>query len=157
MSVEVKPIPEGQNAVTPYLVIKGAAEAIGFYEKAFGAVEKARMPMPDGRVGHAELRIVGSTIYLADEYPEWGILSPTSLGGSGVGIHLYVEDADATYDRAVEAGATATMPLVDAFWGDRYGKLTDPFGHIWSIATHKEDLTPEQVAERGAAEMAAMC
>jgi uncharacterized glyoxalase superfamily protein PhnB len=147
------PIPEGHSTITPHLVIKGAAEAIEFYKKAFGAEELLRMPMPgpDGqiKVGHAELKIGDSRLYLADECPEYGVSGPN--GSSPVTIHLYVTDADAAFGNAVEAGATVTMPLDNMFWGDRYGKLVDPFGHHWSIAEHLEDLTPEQVQERMAA------
>jgi PhnB protein len=144
------PIPDGQHAITPHLVIKGASEAIEFYKRAFGAEELHRMPMPgpDGqvRLGHAALQIGDSRLFLADEFPEYGSNGPN--GSSPVSIHLYVTDANAVFGRAVEAGATVTMPLADMFWGDRYGKLVDPFGHHWSIATHLEDLTPEQMAER---------
>jgi PhnB protein len=144
------PIPDGQHAITPHLVIKGASEAIEFYKRAFGAEELHRMPMPgpDGqvRLGHAALQIGDSRLFLADEFPEYGSNGPN--GSSPVSIHLYVTDANAVFARAVEAGATVTMPLADMFWGDRYGKLVDPFGHHWSIATHLEDLTPEQMAER---------
>lgn len=150
------PIPEGYHAITPHLVIKGAAEAIEFYKRAFGAEELGRMPFPaeDGgvKIGHAELKIGDSRLFLADEFPEWGSLGPGE--NSPVTIHLYVTDADATFQQAVEAGATVRMPLEDAFWGDRYGKLVDPFGHHWSIAEHIEDLTPEQMQERMAAAMA---
>jgi len=150
------PIPSGYHAITPHLVINGAAEAIEFYKRAFGAEEHCRMPFPgpDGTVklGHAELQIGDSRLFLADEFPEWGSVGPR--GGSPVTIHLYVTDADAAFARAVEAGATVAMPLEDAFWGDRYGKLVDPFGHHWSIAEHREDLTPEQMQERMAAAMA---
>jgi uncharacterized glyoxalase superfamily protein PhnB len=144
------PIPSGHHTITPHLVIKGASEAIEFYKRAFGAEELSRMAMPgaDGqmKVGHAELQVGDSILYLADEFPEYGSTGPN--GHSPVVIHLYVTDVDATFSRAVEAGATATMPVADMFWGDRYGKLVDPFGHNWSIATHLEDLTPEQMEER---------
>lgn len=150
-----KPIPDGYHAITPHLVIKGASEAIEFYKKAFGAEEISRMPFPspDGqvKVGHAELQIGDSKLFLADEFPDYGATGPN--GHSPVVIHLYVTDVDATYNKAVEAGATATAPPADMFWGDRYGKLVDPFGHHWSIATHKEDPTPEQMQERMAAMM----
>ena len=150
------PIPAGYHAITPHLVIKGAAEAIEFYKRAFGAEEVCRMPFPaeDGgvKIGHAELQIGDSKLFLADEFPGYGSVGPD--GSSPVTIHLYVTDADATFNRAVEAGATVKMPLEDAFWGDRYGKLVDPFGHHWSIAEHLEDLTPEQMQERMAAAMA---
>lgn len=142
----VKPIPEGMHAVTPHLVCAGAAEAIDFYKKAFGAVELFRMPGPDGKLMHAEIRIGDSTLMLADEQPEWGSKGPKTLNGSPVVIHLYVENADAVFDQAIAAGATSTMPMADMFWGDRYGMITDPFGHSWSIATHIRDVTPEEMA-----------
>lgn len=149
------PIPAGYHALTPHLIVKGAAEAIEFYKRAFGAEENCRMPFPsaDGqpKIGHAELLIGDSRLFLADEFPECGGFGPS--GNSPVTIHLYVTDADAAFARAVEAGATVGMPLMDMFWGDRYGKLVDPFGHHWSIAEHLEDLTPEQMGERMAAAM----
>src|SRR4051794_13051328 len=148
------PIPEGHHAITPHLIIKGASEAIEFYKRAFGAEELSRMPFPgkDGtmKLGHAELRIGDSRLFLADEFPDYGSVGPSG-GCSPVTIPLYVTDADAAFARAVEAGATVSMPLADMFWGDRYGKLVDPFGHHWSIAEHLEDLTPEQMRERMAA------
>jgi uncharacterized glyoxalase superfamily protein PhnB len=148
------PIPAGQHAITPHLVIKGASEAIEFYKRAFGAEERFRMPFPgpEGqvRLGHAELRIGDSQLFLADEFPDYGSVGPSG-GRSPVTIHLHVTDADAAFARAVEAGATVSMPLADMFWGDRYGKLVDPFGHHWSIAEHLEDLTPDQMQERMAA------
>ena len=148
-----KPIPEGYRTITPHLVIKGAAEAIEFYKRAFGAEELCRMPMPGAnghvKVGHAELQIGDSRLFLADEFPEQGSSAPN--GSSPVSIHLYVTDADAVFGQAVAAGATVSMPLADMFWGDRFGKLVDPFGHHWSIATHQEDPTPEQMQERMAA------
>jgi PhnB protein len=154
----VKYIPEGHHTLTPHLVIKGAAEAMEFYKKAFGAEEICRMPGPDGKsVMHGEMRIGSSMLYLADEFPEYGALSPKSLGGSGVTIHMYVPDVDATVDRAVKAGATVKMPIMDMFWGDRYGKVTDPFGHNWSIATHKEDVPMEEMGKRAAEAMKEMC
>jgi uncharacterized glyoxalase superfamily protein PhnB len=144
------PIRAGHHALTPHLVIKGASEAIDFYKRAFGAIEHARMPMPgkDGqvRLGHADLQIGDSHLFLADEFPEFGVTGPGS--SSPVTIHLYVTDVDTVFDRAVKAGAKVAMPLTNAFWGDRYGKLIDPFGHHWSIAEHLEDLTPEQMMER---------
>lgn len=150
------PIPDGHHTITPHLVIQGAAEAIEFYKRAFGAEEICRMPMPgpDGqmRLGHAELKIGDSWLFLADECPEYGVAGPN--GTSPVSIHLYVPDADAVFDQAVAAGATVTMPLADMFWGDRFGKLVDPFGHHWSVATHLEDVTPEQMKERMAAAFA---
>jgi uncharacterized glyoxalase superfamily protein PhnB len=150
------PIPEGQNTLTPYLVVKGASEAIEFYKQAFGAEEICRLPfpLPDGqvKVGHAGLLIGNSSLFLADEFPGHGSKGPD--GNSPVTIHMYVTDADAAFSRAVEAGATVTMPLANMFWGDRFGKLVDPFGHHWSIAEHLEDVTPEQMKERMAAEFA---
>src|SRR4051812_15107984 len=149
-------IPAGQHAITPHLVVKGASEAIEFYKRAFGAEELSRMPFPgpDGqmKLGHAELRIGDSRLFLADEFPEYGATGPT--GKSPVTVHLYVTDADAAFDRAVEAGATVRMPLADMFWGDRYGLVVDPFGHSWSIAEHLEDLSTEQLQERSAAAFA---
>jgi uncharacterized glyoxalase superfamily protein PhnB len=155
MAGQVKPIPEGHHSVTPYLIVKGAPEAIDFYVKAFGATEIGRMPGPDGRLIHAEISIGNSRVMLADEFCEFGARSAATIGGSPVTIHLYVEDVDAVFNRAVAAGATAKMAPADMFWGDRYGKLTDPFGHEWSLATHTEDLTPDQMRERGKAAMAA--
>jgi PhnB protein len=148
MASAVKPIPEGYHSVTPYLIVKGAAQAIAFYEQAFAAEELYRMPMPDGRIGHAELRIGDSRIMLADEHPDVGALSPGSVGGTPVTIHLYVEDVDATFARATAAGARVTRPLADQFYGDRLGVLTDPFGHVWSVATHREDVSEEELRRR---------
>lgn len=151
-----QPIPAGHHAITPHLVIKGASKAIEFYKRAFGAKELSRMPFPgkDGQVklGHAALQIGDSRLFLADEFPKHGAVGPD--GSSPVTVHLYVTDADATFARAVGAGATVSMPLQNMFWGDRYGKLVDPFGHHWSIAERLEDLTPEQMQERMAAAMA---
>ena len=145
----VKPIPEGYHSVTPYLIIKGAARAIDFYKQAFGAEEVARVPGPDGKtVMHAAIKIGDSAIYLADEFPEWGSRSPQTIGGSGSGIHLYVNDVDATVQRAAAAGAQVAMPPADMFWGDRYAKLIDPFGHNWSVATHQEDVSLEEMGRR---------
>jgi PhnB protein len=147
------PIPAGQHTITPHLVIKGASEAIDFYKRAFGAEELSRMPFPnkDGsmKLGHAELKIGDSRLFLADEFPEYGSVGPGA--GSPVTIHLYVTDADAAFAQAVEAGASVSMPLSDMFWGDRYGKVIDPFGHHWSIAEHLEDLTPDQMLKKMAA------
>jgi PhnB protein len=147
-------VPEGYRTVTPYLVIRGAAEAIEWYKKAFGAEDIARMPMPDGKLMHAEIKIGDSFIMMSDEFPEMGGgKSPQALGGSCCSLHLYVPDVDASFSRAVSAGAEAQMPPMDMFWGDRFSKLRDPFGHEWTIATHKEDVTPEEM-ERRAAEAA---
>jgi uncharacterized glyoxalase superfamily protein PhnB len=154
MPQSVRPIPEGFHTVSPHLVVDGAAKAIEFYKKAFGAEEVVRMPAPDGkRLMHAEIRIGDSVVMLCDEFPEMGggCRSPKALGSTCVTLHLYVNDADATFNRAVQAGATATAPLTDMFWGDRYGKVTDPFGHEWSIATHVKDVTPEEMQKAAAA------
>lgn len=151
------PLPPGMRSITPHLVIKGAADAIAFYGRAFGAVEQSRMefPGPDGaaKVGHAEIRVGDSLIFLADEFPDYGSFGPSG-GSSPVTIHLCVDDARATFDQAVAAGATVSMPLQDMFWGDRYGKVVDPFGHHWSIAERIEILTDAEVAERFEATMA---
>ena len=154
MASKVKPIPDGARTVTPHLVINGAAKAIDFYKEAFGAVEVCRMAGPGGGVMHASVRIGDSEVFLCDEFPGWAPKSPLGLGGSPVTIHLFVPDADATFAQAVAAGAEGRMPPQDMFWGDRYGQLADPFGHVWSIATHLEDLTPEQMSERMAAAFA---
>jgi uncharacterized glyoxalase superfamily protein PhnB len=138
------PRPEGMHSVTPHLVCAGAAKAIDFYVAAFGAVEQARIPGPDGRLMHAAVRIGDSTVMLVDEMPEWGVLSPRSLKGSPVTIHLYVDDADAFVARAAKAGAKVTMPVADQFWGDRYGKLEDPFGHSWSVAHRVREVSMEE-------------
>jgi len=151
MTEAVRPIPEGFRSVTPHLVCEGAAEALTFYQKAFGATELGRLPGPDGKVMHAEMRIGDSVVMLADDFPEYGSRGPHALQGSTVTIHLYVEDADAAWNRALAAGATAIMPLGDTFWGDRYGMLADPFGHRWSIATHQRDVTMDQMQEAMAA------
>ena len=144
---KVKPIPEGMRSVTPHLICAGAANAIEFYKKAFGAVEVARLPAPDGKIMHAMIRIGDSAIMLVDENPEWGMLGPKALKGSPVTIHLYVEDADAFVAHAVNAGAKVTMPLDDMFWGDRYGTLEDPFGHHWSVGTHVRDVSMEEMQQ----------
>ena len=138
-------IPQGMHSVTPHLVCAGAAKAIEFYKQAFGATEQARLPGPDGRLMHAAVKIGDSQVMLVDEMPEWGALGPKSLKGTPVTIHLYVEDVDAFVERAVKAGAKVTMPVADQFWGDRYGKLEDPFGHHWSVATHVRDVSMEEV------------
>jgi len=144
---DVRPIPEGFHTVTPHLVCEGAAEALAFYAQAFGAVELGRMPGPGGKIMHAEMRIGDSRIMLADAFPEYGSKGPRALQGTTVVMHLYVPDADAAWDKALAAGAEPVMPLEDAFWGDRYGQVADPFGHRWSIATHKQDLSLEQIQE----------
>jgi PhnB protein len=147
---DVKPIPAGYHSVTPYLICDGAADAIEYYKKAFGATELFRMDH-QGKVGHAELKIGDSPIMLADEYPQMGYRSPKALGGTPVSIMIYVEDVDTVYQRAIDAGATEVKPLQDQFYGDRSGTLTDPFGHVWTIATHKEDVTMEEMNRRMAA------
>jgi len=152
MGTQVKAIPEGYHTATPYLTIKGATAALEFYKRAFGATEVMRMTTPDGRIGHAEIRIGDSPIMLCDEFPDMDARSPQMIGGSPVMIHLYVDDADALVKRAVDAGATLQRPVEDQFYGDRGGKLADPFGHIWWIATHVEDV-PQQEIERRAAAM----
>jgi PhnB protein len=151
MPGKVKPIPDKYHSITPYLIIKGAATAIDFYTQAFGAVELFRMPQPDGRIGHAELKIGDSVIMLADEYPEMQIVGPKTLGNSSVGILLYVDDADAVFGKALSLGATVNKPLADQFYGDRSGTVVDPFGHKWTIATHKEDVSEEEMQRRMAA------
>ena len=142
---KAKPIPKGMHTVTPHLVCADAEKAIDFYKKAFGAVELRRLKGHDGKIMHASVRIGDSPVMLVDEYPAWGVLSPTSLKGSPVTIHLFVKDVDGFVARAVSAGAKVTMPVADMFWGDRYGKLEDPFGHHWSVATHLRDMTPAEI------------
>lgn len=148
MAEKVRPIPEGYHTVTPYLVVKGGAQALEFYQKAFGATEVLRLAGPDGRIGHAEIRVGDSTIMLADECPEMEFMGPESLGGSPVCLLLYVEDVDAAFSRAVAAGATELRPVRDQFYGDRSGTLRDPFGHLWTLATHTEDVSPEEIQRR---------
>jgi PhnB protein len=151
-----KPIPEGYHSLTTYLAVENAAEAIEFYKRAFGARESLRMPGPDGSIGHAELDIGDSKLMLSDPFPQSTVRPPGEVGGTTASVFMYVEDVDAVVKQAVDAGATVTMEVADQFWGDRFGTVADPFGHVWSIATHVEDLTPEQIAERGQAAMAAM-
>jgi PhnB protein len=146
-----KAIPDGYHSATPYLIVKGAADAIAFYRRAFGAVELFRMPNPEGKVAHAEIRIGDSVIMLADEHHEGGYRSPRSLGGSPVSIMLYLEDVDAVFARALEAGARAQREVADQFYGDRSGTLEDPFGHVWTVATHVEDVPSEEIERRMAA------
>jgi PhnB protein len=143
-----KPIPDQYPRVTPYLIVNGAAAAIDFYTSVLGANERMRMPGPDGKVGHAELGIGESVIMLADEFPDMGARSPKTVGGSPVLIHVYVEDVDATVELAIKSGATITRPVEDKFYGDRGGEFEDPFGHLWSIASHVEDLSPEEMQRR---------
>lgn len=148
MAGNVKPIPEGYHSITASLTCRNAARAIDFYKQAFGAQEKGRMAMPDGKIGHAELKIGDSVIFVNDEM---GPAATVSSGAAPIYLYLYVPDVDATYKRAVAAGAHADMPVTDMFWGDRYGKLTDPFGHQWGIATHIEDLAGEEIEKRARA------
>jgi PhnB protein len=153
----VKPIPAGYHVATPALCVRGAAEAIEFYKKVFGAVEVMRMPGPGGQgVMHAEIKIGDSPIMLGDEFPNMGNKSPLSLGGTASSIMLYFDDVDAAFERAVAAGATPEMPPTNMFWGDRYAKVIDPFGHAWSLGTHVEDVSPEEMARRGQEFMAQM-
>ena len=152
MAQNVKAIPDGFHTITPHISVRGAARAIDFYKKAFGAEEVTRMTGPDGRtVMHADLKIGDSRFFLGDEMPGMGCSSPETLNGTTQGMFLYVQDVDAAFKRALDAGATVKMPVADMFWGDRYGKLTDPFGHEWSLGTHKEDLTNEEIEKRGKA------
>lgn len=148
MANPVKPIPDGYSAVTPYLIVSGAAGAIEFYKQVFGATEVMRMPTPDGKVAHAEIRIGGSMIMLADENPQWNARGPATIGGSPVSIMLYVDDVDAVVKRAVEAGAKVTREVADQFYGDRAGGISDPYGHQWHIATHIEDVPPDEMKRR---------
>lgn len=150
----VQRVPEHMHTITPHLVVKGAGNAIDFYKKAFGAAEHYRMPMPDGSIMHAEVQIGNSVFFLNDEM--MGAKSPQTLGGSAVTVHLQVEDVDALWNQAVAAGCQVMMPLADMFWGDRYGMLVDPFGHNWSMASHIEDVPPEEMGQRAAAAMAQM-
>jgi PhnB protein len=156
MATKPSPIPEGYHTVTPYLAVDDAARAIDFYKKAFGAKERVRMEAPDGKIGHAELELGDSLVMLSDPFPQASTRPPKELDGTSASVFMYVEDVDAVVNKAVGAGATVTMEVEDQFWGDRFGTVTDPFGHVWSIATHVEDLTPDEIAERGKAAMAAM-
>jgi len=151
-----KPIPENYHALTPSLAVENAAKAIEFYKRAFGAKERGRMPGPGDTIAHAELEIGDSVLMLADPMPQSTVTPPTKLDGTSVGIFLYVEDVDSVVQDALDAGATVKMPVADQFWGDRFGVVADPFGHTWQIATHVEDLTPEEIMERGKTAMASM-
>ena len=151
MARATKPVPEGYHTATPILIIRGVASAIEFYKKAFGATELFRMAQPDGRIGHAEIKIGDSPIMLADEFPEMGYRSPQSLGGSPVSILLYVDNVDTLFGQAVAAGSSVTRPVKDQFYDNQSGTVADPFGHVWTIATHKEDLAPEEIVKRAAA------
>ena len=153
----VPAIPDGFNSVSAYVVVPNAVSALAFYNKAFGAETIVRMAGPDGKsTMHAEMKIGNSMVMLSEENPQWGTKAPQTLGGTPVSLHIYCEDVDALFNRAVAAGCTATYPIMDAFWGDRYGKLTDPFGHAWGIATHKEDVSSEECGKRAAAWFASM-
>jgi len=151
-----KPIPAGYHTVTPYLTLNEATDAIEFYKDAFGAEERVRMEAPGGKIGHAELQIGDSIVMLSDAFPQSTTRPPSELGGTTAGAFLYVEDVDSVVNRAVKAGAQVTQEVEDMFWGDRFGSVKDPFGHVWSIATHVEDLTPEEIAERAKEAMSAM-
>jgi PhnB protein len=146
--MSVKAIPAGHHTVTPYLAVKNGVKALEFYKKAFGAAEMSKLILPDGRLGHAEIRLGDSVIMMADEFPEYGGKAPDTLGGTPVNIHLYVEDVDAFFKKAVAAGAKERKPVSDQFYGDRSGQLEDPFGHLWWVATHKEDVPPEEMEKR---------
>jgi PhnB protein len=146
----VNPIPDGYPRVTPYLIVDGAAAAIDFYKSVLGATERMRMGEPDGKVGHAELEIGDSVIMLADEHPEMDARGPKTIGGTPVSIHVYVEDADSVFERAIEAGAEARSPVEDKFYGDRLGSFEDPFGQRWHVATHVEDVPPDEMSKRAA-------
>jgi PhnB protein len=152
----VKPIPEGYHTLAPYLAVENAAQAIEYYQSAFGAKERVRMEAPGGAIGHAELEIGDSVVMLSDPVPQASTQPPKELGGTSVSVFMYVEDVDAVVKQAVDAGATVLMEVADQFWGDRFGTVQDPFGHTWAIATHVEDLTGEEIAERGRAAMAEM-
>ena len=153
MSKKVSPIPKGYNSITPYLIIKGAAQAIEYYKSVFGATEVFRMDQPDGKVGHAELKIGDSRLMLADEFPDMEFKSPRAFGGSPLHIHLYTEGVDAVVAQAVAAGAKVVRPVADQFYGDRLGTVSDPWGHVWHVSTHIEDLTEEEMKKRAAAAM----
>jgi len=150
---KVAPIPPGYYTVTPYLVVRGAAKAIDFYKRAFGAKEKLRMEGPDGKVAHAEIVIGNSTVMLGDEMPQMGATAPPTVGGTTAGLFIYTKNVDEAYAKAMAAGASSEQAPTDMFWGDRYAKLVDPFGHKWSMATHIEDLSPREMARRGAEAM----
>lgn len=151
----VKPIPDGYHSVTPYLIVNGGVAALDFYQRAFGAIEVMRLPTPAGTLGHAEIKIGNSHVMLADEFPEMGAVGPHTVGGTPLTLLIYVEDCDAVFDQAVAAGAKVVRPLADQFYGDRSGMIEDPFGHKWSIATHQEDLTPDEIMARAAQQMSA--
>lgn len=151
MTASVKPVPEGFHTATPTLVVRDAARAIEFYKKVFGAEERMRMPSPDGKISHAELKIGDSIIFLSDEFPNLAGKSPQTLGGHTGGIYLYVPDVDDVFEKAIAAGGKAAMPVTDMFWGDRHGNFIDPFGHPWSVSTHTEDVSEEEMGKRAQA------
>jgi PhnB protein len=151
-----KPIPEGYHTLTPYLAVDDAAQAIEYYKKVFGAKERMRMEAPGGKIGHAELEIGDSMVMLSDPFPQASTRPPKELGATSASVFMYVEDVDAVVKQAVDAGATITMEVADQFWGDRFGSIQDPFGHSWAIATHVEDVPPEEMAERAKEAMASM-
>lgn len=153
---KVSTIPKGYHSITSYITVGDGAKALDFYTRAFGAKVTERMPGPGGKLMHAEFRVGDSVVMLSDEFPQGGTKSPQSLGGASGSLFLYVPDVDAAFKRAVEAGCKVEMPLMNMFWGDRFGKLIDPFGHHWGLATHKEDLSPAEIQRRGAAAMAQM-
>ena len=147
---DVNPIPDDYPRITPYLCVDGAAEAIDFLAEVFGATERMRVPMPDGKIGHAEVAIGDGLIMVSDEYPEMGVIGPKTIGGTAVTLSVYVEDSDATFDKAIAAGATAERPVETHFYGDRGGQFLDPFGHRWNVSTHVEDVSPDEMARRSA-------
>jgi PhnB protein len=154
--MSVKPIPEGYNTLSIHLAVDDASKAIDYYKQAFGAKERFRMDAPDGKIGHAELEIGDSVVMLSDPFPQSSVRPPKEVGGTSASVFMYADDVDAVVKQAVDAGATVTMEVDDQFWGDRFGTITDPFGHVWSIATHVEDVSPEDMAERAKEAMAAM-
>ena len=156
MPTQLQPIPQGFHSITPYLVVKDAARAIEFYQRAFGAKEIMRMDGPNGKISHAEVKIGDSLLMLSDELPSNSVRSPQSLGGCTASIFLYVENVDKVFNQAASAGAKVDTPLADMFWGDRFGTLTDPFGHSWSLATHKEDVAPNELGKRAKEAIAKM-
>ena len=154
--MSVKPIPEGYNTLSIHLAVEDAAKAIDYYKQAFGAKERFRMDAPNGKIGHAELEVGNSVVMLSDPFPQSTVRPPSEVGGTSASVFMYVQDVDTVVKQAVDAGATVTMEVDDQFWGDRFGTITDPFGHVWSIATHVEDVSPEDMAERAKEAMAAM-
>jgi PhnB protein len=147
----VKPVPDGYRSITPYVIVRDGAAAIAFYQKVFGARLRMKLDAPGGKIGHAELEIGDSLIMLADEHPEMGALAPPTIGGTPVGLHVYLADVDAVAAKAIAAGATLKRPVADQFYGDRLGSIVDPFGHLWHISTHVEDVSPDEIARRAAA------